>query len=381
MDFTWTDEQLKLREEIIRFARKELDLPIKELDSKEEFNLEGWRRCSDYGILGFPIPQKYGGGEFDALTTASVLEALGYGCRDNGLLMSIHAHMWGCQLPLLLFGTEPQKKKYLPHLCKGEVIGALAISEQEAGSDAYSLQATAECKGDHYLLNGTKMFVTNAPIADLVIFFANLYPSKGWQGITAFLVQAQSPGFSVRRKIAKMGIRTAPMGELVLESCEVPKENRLGEEGAGTAIFNSAMEWERGYILTGAIGSMERILEICINYSKKRHQFGQPIGKFQLIASKIVDMKVRLETSRLLLYKTAWLKNQGRSAFMEASMSKLHISECWVQTCMDAIQLHGGYGYLTDLELERELRDAMASRLYSGTSEFQRTFIARLLGL
>lgn len=381
MDFSWTKEQVEIKENVIQFAQEIFRENLVELDQQEEFNLDGWKKCGEWGIMGLPIPQEYGGKELDPLTTIYTLEGLGYGCKDNGLLFSIAAHTWACEIPLLTFGTPKQKLKYLPKLAKGELIGGHAVTETEAGSDVYSLQTTAQRQGDKYILNGSKMFVTNGGIANLILVFANVQPERGKRGITCFLIEKDSPGFIVKRKMSKMGLRTAQMAELLLDNCEVPAANLLLKEGAGMAVFNHSMEWERGFILASAIGSMERLLEQCTQYAKNRKQFQQPIGKFQLISSKLVDMKMRLETARSLLYKFGWLKQQGKSAFMEAAMAKLYISESWVQSCLDAIQIHGGYGYLTELELERELRDALGSRLYSGTSEIQYQIIAQFMGL
>ena len=381
MDFSWTEEQTQLREMIIKFAQKELNKDLIERDKKEEFSFEAWKKCGEFGIPGLPVPKEYGGTDADVLTTIYALESLGYACKDNGLVFSINAHMWTCEMPILTFGTEEQKKKYLPKLCSGEFIGGNAMTEPGSGSDAYSLRTTAERKGDRYILNGSKMFATNGPIADVMLVFATVDRSKGAYGVTGFLVEKGFPGFSVSAKIGKMGLRTSPLGELILENCEVPVENRLGREGAGVAMFSHSMEWERGCILASAVGAMERQLETCVQYAKRRQQFGQPIGKFQLVASKFVDMKIRLETARSLLYKVGWLKKMGRSVFMEAAMAKLYISESWVQSCLDAIQIHGGYGYTTEFELERELRDAVGSKLYSGTSEIQRLVIAQFMGL
>jgi len=381
VDFSWTEEQTQLREMIIKFAQKELNKDLIERDKKEEFSFEAWKKCGEFGIPGLPVPKEYGGTDADVLTTIYALESLGYACKDNGLVFSINAHMWTCEMPILTFGTEEQKKKYLPKLCSGEFIGGNAMTEPGSGSDAYSLRTTAERKGDRYILNGSKMFATNGPIADVMLVFATVDRSKGAYGVTGFLVEKGFPGFSVSAKIGKMGLRTSPLGELILENCEVPVENRLGREGAGVAMFSHSMEWERGCILASAVGAMERQLETCVQYAKRRQQFGQPIGKFQLVASKFVDMKIRLETARSLLYKVGWLKKMGRSVFMEAAMAKLYISESWVQSCLDAIQIHGGYGYTTEFELERELRDAVGSKLYSGTSEIQRLVIAQFMGL
>jgi len=381
VDFSWTQEQTEFRQTITKFAQKELNNDLIEHDKEGTFNQEGWEKCGEFGIHGLPIPQEYGGIGADPLTTVYALESLGYGCKDNGLVFSINAHMWTCEIPIFTFGTEEQKRKYLPKLCKGKIIGGNAMTEPNSGSDAYSLRTIAEKKGDRYLLNGSKIFVTNGTIADVMLIFASVDRSKGVYGITGFLVEKDFPGLSVSRKIEKMGIRTSPMAEVFLDNCEVPVENCLGKEGAGFIIFSRSMEWERSCILASAIGSMERQLENCIQYARQRKQFGQPIGKFQLVASKIVDMKVRLETARSLLYKVGWLREKGKSVLMEAAMAKLHISECWVASCLDAIQIHGGYGYTTEYELERELRDAIGSKLYSGTSEIQRLIIAKFMGL
>ncbi|AVH63794.1 acyl-CoA dehydrogenase family protein [Nostoc sp. 'Peltigera membranacea cyanobiont' N6] len=381
MNFSWNEKQIEIKENVIEFCQTTLIENIFQLEQQEEFNIEGWKKCGEWGIMGLLISQEYGGKELDTLTTIYALEGLGYGCKDNGLLFSIAAHTWACELPILTFGTPEQKLKYLPKLAKGELIGGHAVTEPEAGSDVYSLQTTAQRKGDKYLLNGRKMFVTNGAIANLILVFATLDPERGKRGITCFLVEKDFPGFIVKKKMSKMGLRTAQMSELFLDNCEVPAANLLGKEGAGMAVFSHSIEWERGFILASAIGTMERLLEQCIQYAKHRQQFQQPIGKFQLVASKLVDMKMRLETARSLLYKFGWLKQTGKSAFMEAAMAKLYISESWVQSCLDAIQIHGGYGYLTELGLERELRDALGSRLYSGTSEIQYQIIAQFMGL
>jgi len=289
--------------------------------------------------------------------------------------------MWSVQHPILAFGTETQKQKYLPGMCCGELIGAHAMSEPDSGSDAYSLRARAGRVDEGYILNGTKMFVTNAPVAELALVFATVDPAKGLGGVTAFLVEKGTPGFRVSRNIEKMGLRTSPMGEVILEDCLVPVESRLGAEGAGSSIFNSSMEWERSCILGSHVGAMEHQLEGCIHYARERRQFGQPIGKFQAVANRIAEMKVRLETARLLLYQVAWLKQMGKPAIMEAALAKLYLSECFVQSSLDAVRTYGGYGYMTEMEVERDLRDAIGGTLYSGTSDIQRMIIARWLGL
>ncbi len=370
-----------MRESIAKFAKAELCEGYADREKRGEFNRGGWAKCAEMGIHGLPVPEQFGGLGLDPLTTVGVLESLGYGCVDNGLVFSINAHMWTLEIPLLHFGTEDQKSRYLPRLCRGELIGANAMSEPGSGSDAYSLVTTAERRGDAYVLNGSKVFVTNGSIADLFIVYATVDRAKGPNGVSAFLVERGTGGLTFGAATQKMGLKTSPMCELFFENCVVPESNRLGREGAGKNLFTDSMTWERSCILAGAVGAMQRILETSIAYAAERRQFGQPIGKFQLVASKIVDMKVRLETSRALLYRAAWLKSKGKSIFLEAAMAKLHISESWVDTAEDAIQIHGGYGYMAEYEIERELRDAISSKLYSGTSEIQRLIIAPLLGL
>ena len=380
MDFAWNEEQAAFRKEVLRFAREELKDDVITRDHNEEFSKPLWDKCAKFGIQGLPIPVEYGGGGADTLTTVCALEALGYGCHDNGLLFSINAHMWSSEIPIWNFGTEAQKQKYLPGLVSGG-LGLHAMTEPGSGSDAYSLKTRAERKGDKYVLNGSKTFSSNAPNADVTIVFANLDPTRGPNGVTAFLVDKDTPGFTVGRHLHKMGLRTAPMAEIALQDCEIPVENLLGKEFGGQAVFTSSMEWERICILASHLGAMQRIMETCVKYAKERKQFGEPIGKFPAIASKIADMDVRLETGRLALYKAAWMKSQGRHPLREASIAKLYVSEACVKSCLEAIQLHGGYGYMTEYELERELRDAVAGTIYSGTSEIHRMIIANMQGL
>jgi hypothetical protein len=381
MDFSWSEDQLKFKDSVVKFARQELNDDLVARDRQGTFPLDNWKKCAQFGIQGLPIPEAYGGAGADVLTTMLAMEGLGYGCRDNGLIFAMNAQMWSVQLPILTFGSDAQKQKYLPGLCRGDLIGAHGMSEPDSGSDAYSLRTRAECKGGEYILNGTKMFVTSAPMADVAVVFATIDPAKRIGGITAFLVDKGTPGFSVSRDIEKMGLRTSPMGEIILEDCIVPEENRLGPEGAGVSLFNSSMEWERSCILASHVGAMERQLENCVRYARERRQFNQSIGKFQSVANRIADMKVRLETARLILYKIAWLKQSGKSATMEAAIAKLYLSECFVQSSQDAIRIHGGYGYMSEFEVERDLRDAIGGTLYSGTSDIQRHLIARFLGL
>jgi alkylation response protein AidB-like acyl-CoA dehydrogenase len=381
MDFAWSDEQLAFKDAVIKFARQQLNHDIIERDREGRFSRELWQECAKFGIQGLPFPEAYGGGNADILTTMLTMEGLGYGCKDNGLIFAINAQMWSVQMPIFTFGTEAQKARYLPGLCSGELIGAHGMSEPGSGSDAFSLRARAERRDGGYVLNGTKTFVTNAPVCDMAIVFATVDPARKMLGVTGFLIDKGTPGFSVSPHIDKMGLRTSPMSEVILEDCFVPEENRLGKEGMGSRIFSDSMEWERACILGSHLGAMERLLERCIAHARDRTQFGQPIGKFQTVANRIVDMKVRLETARLLLYRVAWLKKMGKSAVMEAALAKLYLAECFVQSGLDAVRTMGGYGYSTEYEVERDLRDAVGGTLYSGTSDIQRNIIARLLGL
>jgi alkylation response protein AidB-like acyl-CoA dehydrogenase len=383
MDFSLSAEQRELRAAAIEFARRELDQDVAKRDDAGEFAREAWRACAKFGIQGLPIPEELGGGGADILTTVVVMEALGYGCHDNGLIFSLNAQMWSLELPLVKFGRPEQQTAYLPGLMSGNLIGVHAMTEPDSGSDAFSMRTHAERQGDHYVLNGTKLYITNAPVADVVLVFCTDRdaPASRLAGISAFLVDKGTPGFSVTRSMEKMGLRTSPMGEIVLADCVVPAASRLGPEGAGMAIFNSSMAWERSCILASALGVMQRQLEACVGYAKTRKQFGQPIGKFQGVAGKVADMYLRLEAARLLIYQAAWLGQQGTPCPAEAAAAKLFTSEALVQSSLDAIQVHGAYGYMKESGIERDLRDAVASTIYSGTSEIQRVILARMLGL
>jgi len=381
MDFEFTEEQLEFKKSAIRFAQKALNDKVIERDRDAVFSRELWKKCAEFGIQGFSFPERYGGNNADILSTMLLMEGLGYGCKDSGLIFAINGQMWSVQMPILRFGSDAQKDKYLHKLCSGEWIGADSITEPDSGSDAYSLRTTARLDGKYYVLNGSKTFCTMAPMADVFVIFATVDKRKGFMGVTAFIVERGYAGFSVSKDIDKMGLRTAPFAELILEECKVPVENRLGKEGNGAAIFDDVIEWERSCILASLLGGMERQLERCVKYSKERKQFGKTIGKYQSIANKVVDMKVRMETAKLILYKVAWMKKAHGKATMEAAIAKLYLSESWIKSCLDAVQIHGGYGYTTEYELERDLRDSVAGTIYSGTSEIQRNIIARYLGL
>jgi alkylation response protein AidB-like acyl-CoA dehydrogenase len=381
LDFSLSAEQEELKAAAADFARRELDQDLVRRDEAGEFSPEAWRACAKFGIQGLPVPVELGGAGADILTTVLVMEALGYGCHDNGLIFSLNAQMWSLQLPLVKFGSPEQQQAYLPGLISGDLIGVHAMTEPESGSDAFSMRTRFERRGDSYVLNGTKLYITNAPVSDVVLVFAVDPGQSKMAAVSAFLVDKGTPGFSVTRGLEKMGLRTSPMGEVVLQDCVVPAANRVGREGAGMAVFNSSMAWERSCILASAVGAMQRQLEACVAYARERRQFGQPIGKFQAVAGKVADMYLRMEAARLLIYRTAWLGDQGKPVLAEAAAAKLFASEAWVASSLDAIQLHGAYGYMKESGIERDLRDAVAGTIYSGTSEIQRVILANMLGL
>lgn len=381
MDFAWSAEQLEFRGMVVDFARKALQDDLIARDAKGEFSREHWRRCGEFGIQGLPFPELYGGGGRDILSTILAMEALGYACKDNGLLFGLAAQMWSVQMPIFRFGTEAQKQQYLPRLNSGEWVGAHGMSEPDSGSDAFALRTTATQEGEHWVLNGTKTFVSEAPVADVFVVFATLDRGKGALGLTAFLVERDTPGFGVGKKIGKMGLRTSPMAELFFDNCRLPATSLLGRAGRGVQIFNDSMEWERACILASNLGTLERLIEDTVRYARERKQFGHAIGEFQAVSHKLADMRTRHEAARLLLYQAAWAKDVGQNPGPAAAMAKLFLGESMVQACLDAVQIRGGYGYTTEYEVERDLRDAVGGTLYSGTSEIQRNLIVRSLGL
>jgi alkylation response protein AidB-like acyl-CoA dehydrogenase len=344
--------------------------------------VEDWRRCAEFGVLGWPVPEEYGGRGLDPLTTMVALEALGYGCRDNGLVFAINNHLWGCAIHVLLHGTEEQKQRYLPPLCAGTLIGAQALSEPEAGSDLLGLTTTARRDGDGYRLHGTKCFISNGPVADVFVTLVRTGDEGRAQNqLSAFIVTSDMPGVVKKRELPKMGLRTTPMGVVEFDGTPVSADNLLGREGAGYSVFTSSIEWERSFMFASQVGAMERLLETSVRHANSRHQFGRPIGAFQAVSHPIADMKIRLELARMLLYRVGWLKREGRLALLEATMAKIFISESLVQTAMGAVEVHGARGYLTDDGIERELRDALGGPIYAGTNAVQRGILAELLGV
>ena len=381
MDYSFTDAQLARRQEIIQFAQRDLAASLRDNDAAGTFPRDDWGRCAREGLLGSHVPVAYGGQGLDAVTTVLSIEALGYGCRDNGLTLAMGGQMWSVQEPILVYGSEEQKRRFLPALCSGAAIGAHGVSEELSGSDALSLRTTAVKVDGGYLLNGRKVYIGMAPLADLALVLANSNPEAGKWGVSAFIVEKGMAGFSASAPRAKAGTRTNQIGDLVLEDCFVPDANRLGGEGIGVSIITHGIGWERAFIHAGHVGSMQRMLEQCIAYARDRRQFGQPIGAFQSVSNRIANIRLRLEGARLLMYKVAWMKDRSMNAELECAMAKLQIAEALLESATDAVRIHGARGYLEEYEVARELRDAIGGVIYAGTSDIQRNLIARLLGL
>ncbi len=377
--FGFTPEQIEFRDTVVEFARNRLADASAEPEAP--FSRELWRKCAEFGIQGLPVPEENGGAGAEPSTIVLALEALGYGCRSNGLLFSLNAQMWACEEPIARFGSDEQKERYLRGLCDGSLIAAHAMSEPDSGSDAFALATSAERTATGFRLNGSKTFVTNGPVADVFLLFARTNPAAGFAGISAFLIDRATPGLAIGSPLSKMGLAASPMSEVFLDGCDVGEQQLLGREGAGMVIFTTAMKLERSCILATAVGAMQHQLETSIDYARSRRQSGQAIGAFQAVSHRLVEMRLRVDTARLLLYRLAWLLDAGRSVELESALTKLYISESYVASSLDAIQIHGGYGYLEEYGMERELRDAIGSRLYSGTSEIQHNIAARALGL
>jgi len=375
-----TPEQAEFYDSVCRFAQTLPD-DIRERERGEEFSRDDWNRCAAFGIQGMPVPEELGGGGQDVVSTMLGLEALGYGYRDNGLVFSINAHMWTSEVPIWTFGSAEQRVRWLPGLCDGSSIGCHTITEPEAGSDAFAMRSTATRVEGGYVINGRKTFITNAPVANLFIVFARDGEGVGPFGISAFLVEAGTPGLSVGKPLEKLGLRTSPMAEVFLDDLFVSDAAMLGKPGQGGEIFSTSMRWERACIMASQVGVMRRTMEACVRYARQRRQFGKPIAKFESVADKVANMKIAVDAARALVLRVGWLMDQGREAMAEAAVAKAFVSEANVRVHLDALQIHGGYGYMSEFEIERDLRDALGGTLYSGTTEIQRRIIARSLGL
>ncbi len=372
MNFDLTPAQTDLQGKIKDFASAELGRDVTDW----RYN---WDKCGDFGILGINVPEALGGSGMGVVAQVLALEAVGHGCSDNGLGLGLAGQVWVVQEPLLTFGTEAQKAAYLPGLASGKLVGALGLTEQNAGSDVLNLKTRAQKQDGGYVINGAKAFIGMAPACDMAIVFAMTEPTHGKWGISAFIVEASDAGFTRGKPEQKMGMRSIPMGDLHFENVYLPASRMLGAEGAGMAVFQHIMEWERSFIFSGNVGAMARQLEDCVAYAHKRETFGKPIFEHQSVSNRLADMKLRLETARLHLYRAAQLKEDGKAAMMVAAMTKLVISEAFLASSMDAVRIHGGVGYMSGLGVEHNLRDAVGGVIYSGTSDIQRQIIAQLL--
>ncbi len=382
MDFTLNEDQRALRDQIRKFAQQELSTGVIERDREQEFPHELWLKCGEMGLQGLPVDEEFGGTGLDPVTTAVALEALGYGSRDAGLVFAICAHLLACVMPIWKHGTPDKKKKYLPGLCSGKLIAVNGMTETTSGSDAFTMATRAVPDGDGFRITGTKTFSSNGPVADLAVVYAMTDPAKKAQGgVTGFLIEKGTPGYQPTQKFEKMGLRTALLGEIVLDNCYVPKEAVLGGVGGGLTVFTGSMEWERVCIGATHVGKMEYLIGKAVEYAKTRHAYGFPIGRYQAISHKIADMKINLEAARLLVYQAASRLDRARDNAMNASIVKVFVSEALVKAAMDTVQIFGGHGFLTEHEVERVLRDSIGSTLYSGTNEVQRNIIAGWLGL
>ncbi|HVK19783.1 MAG TPA: acyl-CoA dehydrogenase family protein [Actinokineospora sp.] len=376
----WNDEQRALRKSMVDLGAK-LSVGHVERDQAGEFDRAAWDLVRDTGLLGLPFDPAFGGLGADLLTTMYVLEGLGESCRDGGFNFSVSTHMVSTGVALQRFGKAGLKARYLPEICDGSLIGAHAITEPDAGSDMMAMRTTAKLDGDFFVLNGSKAFVSNGPIAGLYVVYALTGKPGSPAAITALLVERDTPGLHVGRPVAKMGLRTSPLCELFFDDCRIPKENVVGGVGSGFLVLDHVMKWEILVSFVINAGEMQHRYKSCVDYARERKQFGQPIGSFQSVSNKIVDMRIGVETSRKWLYDTAAKLVRRENVTTDIAMTKLVVSEANVASAMAAVQVFGGYGYLAEYGMEKELRNAVAGPIYSGTSEVQRQRIAAMVGL
>ena len=381
MQVTDMRQEAERIQEIREFAESKLKFG----DCGDQFDANrfasNWKACASQGVFGLYVPTEYGGSGNSLLTTVKALEALGYAFPDDGFTLGINGQMWAVQEPILRFGSEQQKKEFLPRLIDGRCIGAHGMTEEDSGSNAFGLQTTARKIDGGYLLNGKKIYIGLSPVCDLILTFATTDPDKGRWGISCFLVDAATPGVTLSPAMEKMGLRTGPMGEVEFDDAVVTEDRMLGKPGVGASIFNASMEYERSFIFASHVGSMARQLDDTIQFARDRKIGSQPIGKHQSVSNRIADMKIRLETSRMFLYRAAEKIDAGESTPLEAAMAKLVISESYVENSLSAIRIHGGKGYMSEHGIEKGLRNAIGGVIYSGTSDIQRNLIAGILGL
>jgi len=381
MDLSRTTAERNQFQSVLEFAESELNENVGSDDEASVFPREKWKRCAEFGVLAWAIPEQNSGTGMSTVQSSFLMEALGQGCSDNGLTFALGAQMWSVLKTISEFGTAKQIEDTLPALMAAKTIGAFAITEASSGSDAFNIKTSAIAKDEGYILNGEKIMITLAPVADVVIVFAVTDSDAGQWGLSAFLIPTDLPGIKLLPNRTKMGLRSVPFGNLSFTDCHVPATALLGNTGAGASIFNHSQSWERSLVLAPQVGAMQRLLNLCVVFSKQQQRSGNKISKYQAVSHRIANMRIRLEASRLLLYKTAWQLDTDEMSVMEAAITKTYISEAFVDTCHDAIAIHGGVGYICETGIERQLRDAIGATLYGGTVDVQRNIIARLLGL
>ncbi len=382
MDFGYNTQQQALRSSITAFVNETVNPGLKSPPDPTQFDRELWMACAKEGLLSLNMPTPWViGSETDLLSMVIALECFGYACDDNGLPFALATQGCTVQQTIVQHGSDEQKAHYLPGAIRGELIGSHAMTEPDAGSDSGKIRLVATRVDGGYALTGEKIMIGLAPVADFCVVFATVNPKAGRWGITAFLLDTNSPGFHVSTPTIKMGLDSVPMGSINLSSCIVSESNRIGPEGSGAAIAHHALELERTCILASQVGRMQRQLDLSVAHAKSRRQFDQPVGNFQAVSHRIAEMQLRVETARLLLYKTAWSIDQGQSATLDSSMLKLHISESFLASSIDSMRIHGGYSYIEHHATGRDTRDALGGVLYAGTSDIQRNIIAGMLGL
>jgi butyryl-CoA dehydrogenase len=380
MNFSFTEEQLMFKEQVMRFATKEIVPRVQEHELKGEFDFQSFRKLGEFGILGLHFPEELGGSNADVVTSVLVGEALGEAGVDGGLTLAYGAHTFLCADTIFAHGTDTQRKEYIPKLSSGEWIGCMGLTEPGAGSDVASLTTRAEKRGDTYVLNGNKMFITNGPVSDVAVIYAKTGKDLKHAGISTFIVEKGTKGFLPGSNLIKMGVRASHTSELIFEDCEIPEENLIGQEGAGFMMALQTVEWDRSALLAPFIGGMTYVLKKCTRYAKERYQFGRPIGKFQAIKHKLADITIFIEAARSLCYRIAWCKDQGRPLnHLEAAVAKLFIGDWSLKPANDAMVLHGGYGYCHEYEVERYFRDSRLAPIGGGTSEIEKKIICKLI--
>jgi alkylation response protein AidB-like acyl-CoA dehydrogenase len=377
MFFKLSDEHEMIRKMVRDFAKNEVEPSAAERDEEERFDRALFDKMAELGLTGIPWPEEYGGIGSDYLAYVIAIEELSRVCASIGVTLSAHTSLAGW--PVFKFGTEEQKQKYLKPMAQGEKIGAYGLTEPGSGSDAGGMRTTAKLNGDHYVLNGSKIFITNGGIADTYIVFAVTDPESTHKGTSAFIVEKDFKGFSVGKKESKLGIRSSPTTEIIFEDCIVPKENLLGQEGEGFKIAMMTLDGGRNGIAAQAVGIAQGALDASVAYAKERQQFGKPIAMQQGIGFKLADMATTVEASRLLTYQAAWLESEGLPYGKESAMSKLFAGDTAMKVTTEAVQVFGGYGYTKDYPVERYMRDAKITQIYEGTQEIQRLVISRMI--